>query len=136
MNLKKGLSARVWCARIGYFLLAWMLVICIIAQVFIAGLAIFDNPINWVRHTSFVHVFEFVPLVMFALGFLGRLSRLMIWGSLGLYALVFIQYATANLASAFHTVIALVLFWGSLTLTRHATQVVFARRTTERGGSA
>lgn len=60
------------------------------------------------------------------LGFLGRLPRRIIWGSLGLYALIFIQYATANgIVPALHPVIALGLFWGSLILARKSLQAVF-----------
>lgn len=126
-TMEKEFPSRIRYLRFAFFLLAWIFALCIVIQVFIAGMAIFDDPENWRKHTSFVHLFEFVPIVMFILGFPARLSKVMIWGSLGLYALIFAQYATANLGSALHPVIALILFWGSFAIARRSFRIVFGR---------
>ncbi|MGM0867448.1 MAG: DUF6220 domain-containing protein [Bacillota bacterium] len=127
-NIRKELPASVRNSRVGYSVLAWILVVCIIVQVFIAGMAVFENPLNWGRHTSFVHLFELVPIIMFILGFLGRLPKGMIWGSFGLFALIFIQYATAHgILPALHPVIALLLFGWAFILACRSNKMVFGR---------
>ncbi len=120
-------SAGIRYTGVVFSLLAWIFAICIVVQVFIAGMAIFDDPVNWVKHESFVHVFEFIPMLMFVLGFFIRLPWWITWGSLGLYALIFGQYATANLGMALHPVVALILFWGSLAVARRSSRIVFER---------
>jgi mercuric ion transport protein len=120
--------ARVRYTRMGYFILSWVLFICIIVQVYLAGVAIFDNPAAWIWHKTFVHIFEYISVIMFILGFIGKLPWRIIWGSLGLFALFNIQYYTAHgIAGALHPILALVLFWGSLTLARSSYKFLFKR---------
>lgn len=121
----KYIPNRVRYLRMAFFILAWILFICIIVQVYLAGMAIFDNPINWIKHRNFVHMFEYTSVLMFILGFTGRLPRKMTWGSLGLFALFNIQYYTAHgIAGALHPVLALILFWGSLVLARKSYEML------------
>lgn len=110
-------------ARYIFIILSWVFVICVVAQVFIAGLATFLDPSNWRTHTNFIHIFEFLPVIMFLLSFPVRLPKTIRWQSLGLFGLIFLQYATAHLGSvwvlaALHPVIALVLFWGSISVAK------------------
>ncbi|QYR22358.1 hypothetical protein KZ483_05065 [Paenibacillus sp. sptzw28] len=103
-------------ARLSGFIflgLSWLLVACIIIQTFIAGMAIFSDAAQWSSHVSFVHLFEFLPILMLIFAFAGRLPRVLGWQTFALFLLLFSQYFTANLpgAGAFHPVIALVLFW-------------------------
>lgn len=119
-------SKRVKYSRMAFFILAWIVFICIVVQVYLAGMAIFDNPINWIRHRHFVHMFEYSTVLMFILGFIGKLPRKMTWGSLGLFALFNIQYYTAHgIVGALHPVLALVMFWVSLVLSRLSYKKVF-----------
>jgi hypothetical protein len=67
-----------------------------VAQVFLAGMAIFANPFYWGRHISFVHAFEFLPLIMLLTGWLGRLPKQLLWLSAGLFGLIYLQYFNAN----------------------------------------
>lgn len=67
-----------------------------LAQVFLAGMAIFANPAHWGRHVSFIHIFEFLPLVMLLTGWLGRVPRNLLWLSAGLFSLIYVQYFNAN----------------------------------------
>ncbi|WP_152392969.1 DUF6220 domain-containing protein [Paenibacillus guangzhouensis] len=102
-----------------FSLLALAMFICIVVQVYLAGMALFGNPEAWNWHRTFVHMFEYISVILFFLGIFGKLSRWMIWGSLGLFLLFNIQYYTAHgIAGALHPVLALVLFWGSLALVR------------------
>lgn len=77
-----------------------------LAQVFLAGMAIFANPAHWSRHVSFVHVFEFLPLVMLITGWLGRVPKSLLWLSAGLFGLIYVQYFTANFGQVSPTVAA------------------------------
>ena len=123
---KTNLPVWVRYSQIGFSILAWILLICIVIQVYLAGMAIFENPVNWGRHRTFVHMFEYITVLMFVLGFIGRLPRKMVWGSLGVFAIFNIQYYTAHgFAGALHPVLSLILFWGSLTLARHSHKLVF-----------
>ena len=68
-------TMRVRWARQGYVFLVGTFVVCVVIQVFIAGMAVFVNPAQWSTHMSFVHVFEFIPFIMVAVAFIGRLPR-------------------------------------------------------------
>ena len=86
-----------------------------LAQVFLAGMAIFANPAHWGRHVSFVHVFESLPLVMLVTGLLGRVPKSLLWLSAGLFGLIYVQYFNANfrqispVVAATHPVTAMLL---------------------------
>ncbi len=101
-------------------ILAWALVACIVAQTFIAGMALFQDSAHWKAHVNFVHFFEVLPLLMLVFSFTGRLPARTRWLSLALFGLVFIQYMTAHLpaAGAMHPVIALALIVLSLHVAR------------------
>ena len=65
MNLEVN-DTRIRVGRIIYFTSAIIFTLCIIAQVFFAGMAIFLNPGAWMNHMIFVHLFGFnVPVLMF-----------------------------------------------------------------------
>lgn len=117
------LSGRVRWARRGFVLFSGLFAICVVIQVFIAGMAVFVDPANWSLHTAFIHVFELLPLVMLVLAFIGRLTRTLKWLPVGLWVLIMMQYATAegfsaSLVAAIHPVNALVIFWLAVFTTR------------------
>lgn len=91
----------------------------VMVQAGLAGAFVFaQTSIRY--HVGFVHVIEFIPLVMLACAIIGRKGPLAIWGSALLIALVAAQYALAkaspNLVSALHVVNALVIFGVALIL--------------------
>ena len=104
-------------ARVIFVVLAALFAACVVAQVFIAGMAVFVNPLNWRWHTTFIHIFEFLPLLMLIISFVGRLPAAQRWQCAALIALIYAQYFTANVATvlpfaaAAHPVNALVIFW-------------------------
>lgn len=111
--------------RLIFAIIAWLFAVCVIVQVFIAGMAIFIDADHWRLHVHFIHIFEWLPIIMFILTFIGSIPSALRWQSLGLFALIFIQYATANMGSvgvlpAFHTVIALIMFSWSIAIARRA----------------
>jgi hypothetical protein len=124
-----GMTRRVQFARVAFVAFAVAFAICVTIQVFIAGLAVFVNPVHWARHRSFVHFFEFLPLVLLVLSLVGRLPRAMHWQSTGLFGLIFVQYFTANIGTilpwvaATHPVVALLLFWLSIRIVPKAWQL-------------
>ncbi len=123
------LSAGVRSARWGYLALAWVFAGCVAAQVFLAGMAIFVDSARWGWHTSFIHAFEGLPLVMLVAAFLGRLPAALRWLTGALIALIWAQYATANiggLPEAFHPVSGFVIFWIAVHLGQRAWRVVRA----------
>jgi len=113
-------------AQAAYWALAWAFVVCVGVQVFLAGMAVFVDALNWVRHVNFVHYFELVPALMVVLAFVAGMPR-----GEGLYLrpviLLFLtgmQYYFAGSGrtplAALHPVNALVIFWLAMT---HATAV-------------
>jgi hypothetical protein len=111
-------AGRGW-ARRGYTVLAWIFVACLAVQTFLAGQAVFTGPELWPLHTSFVHVFELLPVVMLVLAVVGRLPRGLRWLPVLVFALLALQYATAAMGKsldlkpfgAIHPVNALLMFW-------------------------
>lgn len=107
---------------------ASILTVCVIIQVFFAGMAVFVSPTHWAQHTSFIHIFEYVPLIMLLLSFAGRLPARLRWLSAALFVSIVVQYATANVggsapfAAAAHPVVAMVIFWLSVKTTLAAWQ--------------
>lgn len=123
------ISSKLRYFRVGFVGLSGLFVICITLQVLIAGMALFVDSSNWRGHTAFVHVFEYLPILMLLLAIFGKLSKGLRWQCLGLLGLIILQYATAKVSGDFpsvrmigalHPVIALLLFWYSITCFRKA----------------
>ena len=98
--------------------LAWIFLAGIVAQVFIAGLALFTDSARWSWHRHLAVVLAVIPLLMLPLIFRQRRT---LWLAVLAFALLNVQGATiriGGLAGAFHPVTALLLFWIALTLTR------------------
>lgn len=122
-------SVPVQLARIGYAVLSSVFVVCVLVQVFFAGMGAFGA--DWSHHVSFVHFLEPLPLLMVPVAFVGRLS----WGlrllPLALVVLIGAQYAFANAAvpaAALHPVNALLILLIGLLLARSGWSAVVAHR--------
>ncbi|MFO7271339.1 DUF6220 domain-containing protein [Sphaerobacter thermophilus] len=121
-------SARGHRSRVAFRILAWLFVGCVLVQVLIAGLAIFDTPLRWSWHENFVHFFEYLPLILLVLAFTGRMPHRVRWLSFGAFALIGLQYAFIGMArdwnmpviAALHPVNALLIFWVAVFLARSA----------------
>lgn len=102
----------------GYIVLglASLFTVCVAAQIFLAGLAVFTDPSYWRHHEVFVRIFELFPILMLLFAFIGRLPKSLHWLSAAIFVLICAQYFTAHVpgAGAFHPVIAAVLFWVAL----------------------
>ncbi len=119
-----------------YVVLAWLFALCILIQVFLAGLSIFTSPTFWMTHVNFAHFFEYIPFFLLILALLGRLPRAITLLSLLLIVQFALQYAFIQSAgslgiaaiAAFHPVNAVVMFWVALYVARRATPHAFARQ--------
>jgi hypothetical protein len=93
--------------------LAWVFVACLAVQVLLAGFAIFDGPGYWHAHESFVHVFEYLPIILLILAITARLPAWTIWLTVVEIAQIVLQYALVGIgdvAGAFHPLNGMVLF--------------------------
>jgi hypothetical protein len=117
-------SARIRSVRFVYGLLAVVYFVCVILQVFFAGLGVFVNAEDLQLHRVFANYFELVSILMFLLSFLGRIRGGLRWLTLGLFALTSLQHLTiqafTGLLPAFHTVDALLLFGISMHLMKRS----------------
>lgn len=113
-------SKTIQFSKISFSVVAWIFTIGITVQVLIAGLATFDNPVNWGYHISFARGLFFLPIVMALLAFFAQLPKKMIWRSVGLLGMVIGLFFTAAISArigilgALHPVIALFLFWNCI----------------------
>jgi mercuric ion transport protein len=138
MTKSIDMTGRVRFFRFVFLVLAWGLVACIVAQTLIAGMAVFNDPTHWSKHVTFVHIFEFVPILMLICAFAGRLPKGTGWLSFALFGCIYLQYMTANLpaAGALHPVMALVLIVLSLFVAKRAYRSCFNRIQAENGAGA
>lgn len=122
------MTRRVVIARQALAITGWLLAAAVLAQIFIAGRAIFLGPDWWQRHRAFVHTFEWLSPLAVILAWLAHASRatkLFAWLTV---VLLFLEYATAGWQSSLgrlglatlHPVIAAMLFWTSVELARRA----------------
>lgn len=118
-------SMRIRVGRRIYLILASCFTLCILIQIYLAGMAIFINPANWAKHTLFGHLFLFnTPILMLIFAMIGSLPRWAYWQIFGLFVSVFLMYFTANISfvlpwmSPMHPVFAflLLILSGSSTL--------------------
>jgi hypothetical protein len=111
-------------SRVGYLLVAWVFVLFVMAQVFLAGLSIFVGPAGWPRHVEFGHYFGPLSLALLVLALVGRLLRRTVLLTLLLMLLYSLQYVFIEVPpqiglpelSALHPVNALLIFWLALSL--------------------
>ena len=116
----------VYGARMAYLVAAWLFVVAVISQVFLAGLSLFASAANWGAHKEFGYSLGFLALLLVVLAFLGRIPRA-IGRWLALLLVVYtIQTILPNLrrdmpwVAALHPLNALAVFWIALTHARRA----------------
>lgn len=116
---EKSLTTRVKTVRFIFALLALLLFICVVLQVFLAGMAIFVDG-NWSMHKIFAIYLDKLPIGLFLLSFFGTIRGSMRWLSLAVYVMISFQFMTIHvfnnigMVAAFHTIMALLLFWSTM----------------------
>jgi hypothetical protein len=95
-------------ARWGFLLAAWLFVVCLLVQVFLAGLGVFGVPAgDFSSHRSWGYTFGFLILVLVVLALVGRLSRREIGLSLLLIVMFALQSVLVGLKVDYPTLAAL-----------------------------
>lgn len=118
-------SERPRWAVTAYRVLGVLFAVAVTVQIFLAGLAVFVDPARWQWHTSFVHAFELLPVIMLIIAFAGRLPSRLRWAAVAQFLLIGAQYATAHSGgsvAAAHPVIAMLIFWLAVTSVRWAAE--------------
>ena len=83
------MSGLVRPARIGFVVVAWIFAACVVVQIYLAGLGVFDRPASFITHRDFGYLFGLLTLVLIALAAVGRLPRRI----LGASALLLVLFA-------------------------------------------
>jgi len=76
---------------------AWLFAACIVVQVFLAGLGVFDGPQRFETHRDFGYLFGWLTLVMVIIAAVGRLGRVLV----GLSLLALVQFALQSVFIVF-----------------------------------
>ena len=76
-------------ARTAYPVVAGLFVACVLIQVFLAGLGVFDDPEAFITHRNFGYVFGWLTLVLLVVALVGRMPRRYV----GLAALLLVLFA-------------------------------------------
>ena len=64
-------------ARTAYLVVAWAFVAGLAAQVFLAGLGVFDSPTAFATHRDVGYTLSIVPILLLVIGLVGGLGRRM-----------------------------------------------------------
>ena len=112
-------------SRVIYWVFAWLFVVGVSVQVFLAGLVVVARKASWNPHIGFGHILAAPLLIMLVSMYIGRVPRplkWMTWLLFGVYALqsdvlIFLRLQ-APVISALHPVLALVDFALGITLAR------------------
>jgi mercuric ion transport protein len=97
-------------ARIALPWVAWLFVACVVIQVFLAGLGVFDSPLRFIAHRDFGYMFFWLLVVLLVLAIAGRVGRRLIGLSALLIVLFILQSvfvgfrATQPMLAALHPV--------------------------------
>jgi hypothetical protein len=112
-------------SRILFFLLSWILLLGIVTQVALAGLAVFVDGGVWQIHRAVMDVIEFIPALMFIFGVAGGIPKFYNAVSFLLFFFLNFQYyTTIGWLGAIHSAFALVLFTISLYVAWGSYQIV------------
>ena len=87
-------------ARTVHLVVAWLLVVGLVTQIFLAGLGVFKDPTSFATHRDFGYMLELLPILLLVLGLvagLGRRAALLAAGIFGLFLLqsVFVGLRTS-----------------------------------------
>jgi Family of unknown function (DUF6220) len=75
-------------ARLAHAWLAWLFLIALVVQVFLAGLGVFESAARFTTHRDVGYVLSLLPIVLAVLAAVGRLGRRQI----GLAVVIFLPF--------------------------------------------
>ncbi|WP_346294042.1 DUF6220 domain-containing protein [Sphaerothrix gracilis] len=105
--------------RLPFLIGTWLLVVCLLIQVFTVGMSVFIDPSWWATHVQFSRIVGFLSIFLFSAALMGRFPKT-ICSLAGLVVfLFFMQVGTIQLSmlsalsfgAAFHPISAFLLFW-------------------------
>jgi len=118
-------------SRVIYWIAAWLFVVGVVVQVFLAGMVVVAVEMGWDAHISLGHILAAPLLFMLVTMYTGRLPgqmKRLNWALLVVYILqadvVIFMRTQAPVASALHPVFALFDFALGTYLARRAWQVI------------
>jgi hypothetical protein len=123
-EVEPNLSPLVVRARAVYKAMARILAICILIQVFLAGLALFWNSAQWGSHTGFAKLLVIVSILILVISFFARLPLSLRLRSAGLIGIIILMAVIAKLPSgigyiaALHPLLAFLLLREALFIAR------------------
>ncbi|MDF2855922.1 MAG: hypothetical protein K0Q87_1773 [Neobacillus sp.] len=126
MNKREKVMTKIQkYSKILFFLLSWILLLGIVTQVALAGLAVFVDGGLWQKHRAIMNVIEFIPSFMFIFGLVGGIPKFYNAVSFVLFFFINFQYyTTSGWLGAIHSAFALVLFMISLLVAWGSYQIV------------
>ncbi|MFC5530768.1 DUF6220 domain-containing protein [Cohnella yongneupensis] len=107
-------------ARFLFGLFAALFAVCVVVQFYLAGMALFADEGGWSPHANFAKMFEYLPLLMFILSFIGKIGGRLRWLSLGMFVLFIFQHLTVRVfndtwvVASLHPVSGLLIAWASI----------------------
>lgn len=119
-------------ARYAYVVLAWAFLVGLLVQVFIIGLALFDDPGAARLHVNVGWILHLAPILIVIAAAVARAGRRRILQAVGLAAIVFVVPILPSLGApvvaALHPVLALLAFGAAVGVAIAATRFVQAGR--------
>ena len=85
------MSGLVRPARIGFVVVAWIFAACVVVQIYLAGLGVFDRPEAFLTHRDFGYLFGVLTLALIVLAAAGRVPRRILGASILLLVLFALQ---------------------------------------------
>jgi hypothetical protein len=117
-------SGRIRSVRFLYGLLAAGYLVCVVLQVFFAGLGVLVDSKDLQLHRVFANYFEFASVIMFLITFFGRIRGSLRWLTLIMFAITALQHITilqfTGALRALHVIDALALFAISMHLAKRS----------------
>ena len=93
-------------ARLLHFVLAWLLVVGLVVQVWLAGRGVFDTT-GFDAHRSFGFTLSLLPVLLLILGVLGGMGRRVGWLAFAIFVLFIVQSVLVAVKATYPAVAAL-----------------------------
>jgi hypothetical protein len=119
---RRRVDAVVSGARALYLGLVWIYLAAIVVQVFLAGVGLFGATHDFEPHRNLGWILHLGPVLLLVVAAVARVGARTIWWNVALLLTVGVQpflpglRNTAPLLAALHPVLALVIFWITLTI--------------------
>jgi Family of unknown function (DUF6220) len=123
-------------AGVIHLVAAWLLVIGLLVQVFLAGLGIFDDRAAFDTHRNFGHLLEVLPVILVVAAVVAGYGRSRALAGVGLLALLFVQtilvlqQSSAPVVAALHPVNGFLLLLAATLVALDSTRLWRASRST------